>query len=261
MAGLTDASNTRHHSAFILTAFLEQGVVTDSFYGLALDGILASQVRKESAQYLGLRRDGGEELDGGLHASDPVDWNLPLSACVPRGAPLDWHWMCSVGFPLNHDGVMLTDIVPDTHRLSVRLDARRAYQIAVKVPTTAGGASGRFRTRITPVLSSPAAAICWKVVGDAEEVFRLVSTIPAIGGRRGVGEGAVVKWEISTQNITQDEHWAFAHYDLRNLGVSRPIPQECAQRLSVAEPREGQAGIRPPLIHPSRQRTLIMPIG
>jgi len=261
MAGLVSESSARPHSAFILTAYLEQGIVMDSFYGLALDGILTSQVRKEFAQQLGLRRDGGEELDGGLHAENPVDWALPLSRCVPQGSPADWHWTCSVGFPLDHDGAVLTEIIPDTHRLSVRLDARRAYQIAVKVPATAGGSSGRFRTRITPVLSSPAAAICWKVVGDEDEVFRLVSAIPAIGGRRGVGEGAVVRWTISTKDVGDNELWAFAHYDLDKSGVSRPIPQECAQHLSLEDFRPGQAGIRPPLLHPSRQRSLIMPIG
>ena len=257
MAGL-DHLDDANSDPFVITAVLEQGIVLDSFYGLALDGILVSQMRKAKAVDLGLRRDGGQELDGGLHVDEPIDWPIPIARCVPDGFEDDWHWMCSVGFPIDTEGRVISDRIPDTHRLSVRLDARRANQVSVKVPSSAGGSSGRFRSRITPVLSLPAYAVRWRAVGNMDETRELISSVSAIGARRGSGEGAVTHWAI--ERATEiDNPWEFAHKDLNDSGPSRPMPITCASVVVKGATRQGIAGVRPPLLHRSRQRLLALP--
>lgn len=247
-----------HLQPLIVTAHLEQGIIMDQFYGLSMDGLLVSQTRKAWASHLGLERAGGAELDGGLSVEDPVDWSLPLAACVPADEPESWHWLSSTATALGAEGEPLSDVPPGTHRLSVRLDARRAHQIAVKVPATAGGASGRFRPRITPVLNLPARAVRWTAVGCAEEVEGLLGSLTSIGGRRGAGEGAVMRWEVVT--ATPDvSAWHFGHTGMFGTENQRPLPLSCARILGLDNTRTCVAGIRPPVLHPSRQRRLSMP--
>jgi hypothetical protein len=242
--------------ALVVTAHLEQGIVMDNYFGLALDGILASQVRKDTSHSLQLGRSGGSDLDGGLSGTNPVDWPLPLARCVPEEKPDDWHWACSIAVACDQSGDVLIPLPPDPHRLSVRLDARRAYQVAVRVPTTAGGSSGRFRTRITPVLSVIAHQVKWVAVGIPTEIERLLASVPAIGGRRGSGEGAVRKWDFTP--VDTADTWMFAHR-FEEGRLTRPMPVVCAETAGLPDARVGQAGIRPPLIHPKRQRALAIP--
>lgn len=257
MARLSTVAGMQAHP-LIIEAHLQQGLVVDRFYGLALDGILASQVRKEAAIHLGLGRAGGADLDGGLSGHSPVDWALPLAQCIPSTQPDDWHWACSIGTPLGLQDRPVANDPPDTHRFSTQLDSRRAYQVAVKVPSTAGGSSGRFRPRVTPVLAIPALRIAWTAVGDVDEVRRLLGSIPAIGGRRGAGEGAVLRWEVTVAS-QPDELWHFAHRSPWSQGLARPMPAECAEQMGSSPSGMARAGVRPPLIHPARQRLLAMP--
>lgn len=254
MAGLDD----QNASPIRITAMLEQGIVMDSFYGLALDGILVSQLRKSIAAELGLGRPGGSDLDGGLSMEHPIDWHLPLARCVSDEASDEWHWACSIGFAAGINGEHLGDEPPDPHRLSVRLDARRAHQVALRVPATAGGSSGRFRPRVTPVLTVVAHSVTWNAVGHIDQVAALLASVPSVGGRRGSGEGAVRQWKFKP--VASDDPWRFSHvFDEQHL--ARPMPAACAKQAGFAEPRLGQAGIRPPLLHPSRQRMLALPVG
>jgi CRISPR type IV-associated protein Csf3 len=257
MAGLSLVAE-ENHQPLIVEALLEQGVVVDGFYGLALDGLLASQLRKDAAVSLNLERPGGIDLDGGLATQSPIDWNLPLARCQFSPDAADWHWSCSVGTPLGPQNENMLDQPPDTHRLSTRLDVRRAYQVAVKVPATAGGSSGRFRPRVTPVLTVPATRIAWTAVGSRDEVARLLSDIPAIGARRGAGEGAVLEWRVRAHSPAEGA-WHFVHVNPWVGRLSRPLPAECAHHAGFQASPTARAGLRPPLLHPSRQRLLAMP--
>lgn len=258
MAGLEDADHVCHLEPLVVTAHLQQGLVIDQFYGLSLDGLLVSQTRRAWAHYLGLERDSGADLDGGLSIENPVDWSLPLAVCVPEDEPNSWHWLCSTASALGPEGELIPDITPGTHRLSVRMDARRAHQVAVRVPATAGGASGRFRPRITPVLNLPARAVRWTAVGCQEDIRNLLDSLTSVGGRRGTGEGVVMRWEV----LAIDEKvsaWHFGHKGISGAENQRPIPASCGRLLGMEDAQTCIAGIRPPVLHHSRQRRLVMP--
>lgn len=234
-----------------ITAYLQQGIVLDLRNRLPLDGILTSVVRSLKAAAAGLP---GSELDGGLHGEEIQEWNLPLSRCE---ASSSWHWHCSGAWLLGPSGEAIQPL-PDTHRLLVRLDESRASRVAIRLPKHAGGPRGRFRPRLTPVVSYPASAVRWRATGDRDEISELVNHLPAIGSRRGAGEGAVLSWQVAEVDVPESELDAFTH--LRPDGrLSRPVPLECAKRLNAANWEEGHAGLRPPLFHRSRQEICAVP--
>lgn len=234
-------------------AQLQQGIVLDPRYGVSFDGLLAAQARHEEAAKIAPGTS-GSDLDGGLVVGEPVDWPLPLSRC-PIGGD-DWHWLATTGQPVDHAGAPVRP-EPDAHRLFMRLDERRAEQVAISVPKAAGGARGRFRNRLTPVLAVPCAGIVWHVVGDPEEILRMVAGLSTVGARRGTGEGAIVRWTVDVPADSPDpERFAHLHPD-GSLG--RPVPQQCADWLGIPGGDTGYAGLRPPMFHPSRQRLLVLP--
>lgn len=242
MAGLTHPLRVR--------AYLHQGIAIDTRRGLALDSLLVSAMRTRASNGLP-----GSQLDGGLSASDLAAWDIPLDRCT-HADPL-WHWQATSGQLIDFDGCVITPRV-DAHRLLQTLDEQRAHHSVVALPQHVGGSRGRFRQRITPVLTYPAAAIEWHACGDPEDVSDLVSPITAIGARRGSGEGSVRDWEVTVVDIPEQEWWAFAHLaDGNRLG--RPVPQQCAERLGVAHTALVRAGLRPPMFHPSNQHHLVLP--
>ena len=95
-------------------------------------------------------------------------------------------------------------------------------------------------------------------MGDQQAVEELLIHVAAIGGRRGAGEGAVLEWSVQPW-AGPSSPWSFAHHDLSELRPSRPMPLDCAKRLPTNSYYEGVAGIRPPLLHRSRQRILAIP--
>jgi CRISPR type IV-associated protein Csf3 len=237
-----------------VTAVLQQGVAMDLRYGIALDGLLTGQVRGEAAYADGIAP--GSNLDGGLAEIEPHDWDLPLARCVESGD--DWHWLCTTGLPQDHSGNRVTG-VPDAHRLLGDIDERRAAQVAVSMPKNVGGARGRFRRRITPVLVFPAARVVWHAVGDHEAVQRLLEGITTVGARRGSGEGTVISWLVETVALNNAEE-QFLHGHLHADGVAgRPMPMPCATRAGVPTGVTGLAGLRPPMFHAGRQKVLVLP--
>lgn len=234
----------------VVTAYLQQGLVYDLRHGLALDGLLASALRANAAQGAP-----GSLLDGGLALDEPHVWDLPLQAC--KQAQGLWHWLATSGLPLDTYGEPVP-LIPDPHRLLQTLDERRAHQIAIKQPQNVGGARGRFRQRVTPVLSIPAATIVWHAVGDIAAVDSLLASLPSIGGRRGSGEGAVLKWHI--EKATPEDINAFAHTH-PNGEQGRPLPEECIGSLGRVSREFAPAGLRPPLFHPANQKILVIASG
>lgn len=237
----------------VVTATLQQGVVMDLRHGIAFDGLLVSALRGLAAHQEGLGAP-GSLLDGGLGGLNPVEWDLPLGRCA-GGLGADWHWLTTTGLPVGPHGDRVSPI-PDPHRLLGALDERRAEQVAVALPKNVGGPRGRFRSRATPVLSFPAHAVIWHAIGDASKILELVQDLPAIGSRRGSGEGAVLRWEVRPVSPANPDKFAHLHPD----GVlGRPVPHDCAAAVGVPTGRVGLAGLRPPLFHTGRQRVLVLP--
>lgn len=243
---------------FTVTARLRSGVSLSHRYGLTLDGLLASQIRHVAKQTQLGPGASGSELDGGLDADVPVDWDLPLAKCTPNAEePQVWHWMCTAGMPYGPDGLpVLVEEPPDPHRLLTRVDDRRAQQVAIRVPADTGGPRGRYRARTTPVLVIPAMALQWRAVGDPDTTLDLLSGIPALGARRGSGEGAVLEWCVTVEPDADADSYAHTWADGR---IGRPIPRGCADRVGAVDWVPGSSGLRPPLFHPSRQMLMAVP--
>lgn len=231
----------------LVTATLQQGLVFDPRHGLALDGLLASAIRAKRAQGAP-----GSLLDGGLGPLDPKTWELPLAACT-RAESL-WHWLATSGLPVDRNGDPVP-LIPDPHRLFQALDERRAPQVAISQPQHAGGARGRFRQRVTPVLAIPAAKVLWRAVGDPETVRNLLQDLPSIGARRGSGEGAVLAWSVEEAPIDDPDAFAHEHPDGTQ---GRPLPEACVLSLGRRSQETGPAGLRPPLFHPANQHLLVI---
>lgn len=241
---------------FLVTAIVRSGVSVSPRYGLTLDGLLAAQMRHEKKRELLGEGASGSDLDGGLDADEPVDWDLPLARCE-RDTDTGWHWACTGARLLRHDGSPVDSLAaPDTHRLLVRVDDRRAQQVAVRVPADTGGPRGRYRARTTPVLVTPAAALEWRAVGDPDAVALILAHVPAVGARRGSGEGAVTSWQVTVHEDVNPDEWCHTFESGR---VGRPIPVSCAARVGATGWVEAVSGLRPPLFHPSRQRMLASP--
>lgn len=236
-----------------VTALVQQGVVIDSLRSLSLDGILTSRLRKLRTSELLDGFGGGALLDGGLHTEHPIDWCLPLASCHMTAGD-DWHWLCTTARVIDHQGRPLPAQPPDNHRIGTQLDLRRAHAIALKVPNTAGGSSGRFRPRLTPVLTTVAAGLEWRAVGDIERIQELLEPITSVGGRRGNGEGSVLSWNFHSETDEADP-WMYAHHWGEGR-LARPMPVPCAEQVPFAHYTVVTSGVRPPHMHPSRSRPL-----
>jgi hypothetical protein len=237
----------RLNEPMIVTAFLQQGVVYDVRHGIALDGLLVSALRANAAQGAP-----GSLLDGGLALDEPQAWDVPLEACeASQGL---WHWLATSGLPTDLEGNPVP-LIPDPHRLLQTLDERRASQIAIRQPQNVGGSRGRFRQRVTPVLSIPAAKIVWHAVGDPSQVESLLTVLGSIGGRRGSGEGAVTKWSVELATPQDINHFGHTH---PNGKQGRPLPEDCIRSLGKVSREFAPAGLRPPLFHHSNQKLLVV---
>lgn len=243
MVGLT--------SPLTIKAHLQQGVVMDLRYGIALDGVLVSAIRDQKRNYQGGIT--GSLIDGGLGKEEPTEWDIPLAKCYFGS---DWHWLATTGMPADIFGERVSG-VPDPHRLYNELDEYRSPHIAVALPKNVGGPRGRFRTRVTPVLSLPANQLIWRAIGDPELIETLLSGISSVGGRRGSGEGSILKWSIE-ETSTSLSNFEFAHLHPDGI-LGRPSPISCAEQLEVSLSHIGAAGLRPPMFHSGRTHMLVLP--
>ena len=237
----------------VIRAKLQQGLVWDPRYGIALDGLLTSLIRASEASKGGVPA--GSLLDGGLGLDEPRDWDLPLAKCQEGGSG-QWHWLATVGLPLGYGGTSLPPAPFDAHRLMVKLDERRAEAIAISLPKNVGGSRGRFRTKLTPVLVTVAYEIQWHAIGDIEHIKEILMDADSIGGRRGSGEGKVESWQV--QRTPRSDVFLFAHTH-PNGKLGRAVPVACAKKMKLTNWHEGYAGLRPPMFHKARQQLLVLP--
>lgn len=252
------------HRPITITAHLQQGVALDVLFGTALDGLLASVVRDraKAASATGGEVLTGSMLDGGLDVSEPAVVDLPLARCASQmagvGGDPDWHWLCTTAFPVDLRGSRATGD-PDVHQHHSRVRESVLPHVAAPLPASLPPASGRYRLRRLPVVTTLAEAVHWRAVGDPEAVADLLSGIPAIGRRRGTGEGLVLDWNITTDSDLPPEQWERFGHCHPDGTLGRPIPHGCLTRVGLSADRHGVAGIRPPYWHPATQRPVLLP--
>lgn len=198
-------------------AVLRNGIVVRDPWSPTLDGIVAAVVMRERL---------GEEdyvLGGAVPSSLTIVEGLPF---VVRS--YGDHWWYAVSSP-----VIVDEIGRERRHYHRRFDdhEERFLRDGVRRVMTAAGPYKGSRLVDTRVLCH---AVEWHAVGDAVEVERLVRDVVQIGGRRAVGYGEVVRWEIDE---TGDMEIADRH---------RPLPVEYAAALGIEGPVMPW-GLAPPL--------------
>ncbi len=187
-------------------------------HGIALDGLLAS--------VLWHRHKWAARAEGRHVSSSPPDdpdvIALPLATCGDPTVDADWHWMATFSDqqPLRVDAAE-----PDIRWRFSRTDRARLQHLS---PVIGRGivhdSIGRYQRRVVPVMATPTTSLTWRAVGDGNQIRDLLSDLTAIGKHRGVGEGIVTHWEVtSTPEVTD---WSAAHEHEPGV-LGRPTPQRC----------------------------------
>jgi hypothetical protein len=229
-----------------VTAHLEAGVAWAGTWGIALDGLLAAQVHAEHKTQL---HSTGQPHTPVLEQPDPADLKLPLARCTRSD---EWHWAATCAWPV--DG---HDLLPDVRWWSARVDHQHLETLTSELPTNLREREGRYRARWMPLLATICTAVTWHAVGDLNQVAKLLDPIGAIGKKRAAGQGRVLRWSVTTAD--QMDEWSAAHLH-PDGSLGRPTPPGCLDgRPDVHDGGTGAAGLRPPYLHPARQRHLHLP--
>lgn len=227
-----------------VTATMSTGIACTIPWGIALDGLLASELRAH--QKARLDHDGIDYAPA-MDQDCPPDLDLPLARCE-----LDqtWHWAATCGFPDD------PTIRPDVHTWTKRVDPRHLEQTVEVLPKVLSERQGRWKAHRMPVLVTPTRTLTWHAIGDPEAILELLEGIPAIGKKRAQGEGHVLSWDISPAGDLDLFTAGHLHPD-GTLG--RPVPTGCLADHPALRTQLGSAGIRPPYMHPSRRATAYLP--
>lgn len=233
--------------ALRVRAVLAAGIASLAPWGIALDGLLAAQLHEGDQT---ARRDAGEELVRAREQAKPPDLDLPLARCTPEQGP--WHWAATTAWPEAHGDVI------DVHHWSARVDHRHLEHVAEQLPRVISQRQGRYRAKRMPLLVTPTPAITWHGVGDIEQIGALLESVISIGKKRSTGEGHVLTWTVEPAPDLDQQAAAHLHPD-GSLG--RPVPTACVEMFEtpVHHGGTGQAGVRPPYMHPARTHDLVLP--
>lgn len=231
-----------------IRARLASGIAQAAPWGIALDGLLASELWAETKAE---RRAAGHPAPGLLDVAEPEDLELPLARCTaPNGL---WHWAATCAYPEGRP----THLPPEVRHWTGRLDHRSAEQLTTSLPAVVSGRQGRYRARRMPLLVTPCTAVTWTAVGHPGRLEEILTGITAIGKKRSHGEGHVLAWEIA--EAPDVDPWTAAHLH-PDGALGRPTPPYClAGHDEVVDGGHGAAGLRPPYMHPARQHTLHLP--
>ncbi len=234
------------HVPMRVRARLAGGIAQSAPWGIALDGLLASEMW---AQAKAAAREDGQDLPRALDLDIPPDLPLPLAKCVTDDGT--WHWAATCAQP---------DTTPeriDVRAWMGRVDRRQLEQATNWLPKTVSDRQGRYRARRMPLLVTPCLSVTWHAIGAPDAVRELLEGLVSIGKKRGSGEGHVLRWEVTPAADLDPYAAAHLHPD-GTLG--RPTPSAClAGHGDVVDGGLGRAGIRPPYMHPGRQHELHLP--
>lgn len=250
-----------------VTAHLQAGIVHSHAWGVALDGLLASQLHAQAT---------AEELDAGavpvpvMELDDVEDLELPLARCQAFGQGDDWHWAatCAWPEPAGADQQDPNDAAEVAEALDVGgFEVRTWYsfpdheileRLTPALPLHVDDDRGRWRRYAMPQLVTMTPALTWRAVGDVDAVRALLEPVRAIGKSRARGEGTVLRWEVTPQPSWDPWEAGHLHPD-GSLG--RPTPAAClTDRTAIRDGGLSWTGLRPPYRHPSRRRQLHRPL-
>lgn len=225
-----------------VTATLATGLVHTAPWGIALDGLLASQLWSKTKQRL--RSQGQEPVDV-IDLPQPSELDLPLARCT-LGTP-DWHWAATCSHP------QPSPPGTDVHYWTATFD--HAYDQEVTTDArTVSDRQGRYRAHRMPLITTICAEVTWRALGNLETIADLLTPLASIGKKRSSGNGQVRRWHITPIDAT-----AFNAAHLHPDGtLGRPTPARCVP-AHVDSLATGTAGLRPPYHHPARQHELVLP--
>lgn len=229
----------------IVRAWLESGLVMGG-WGIGLDGILAAELWHD------LKADArldGTILEPAGPRDEPLDLPLPLARCELAGGDT-WHWAATTAQPDHVEAGV------EARYWTARVDHRHLEQVAATMPKVISGRQGRYRAKHMPAVAVRCRSVSWRAFGDLTEIATIVESVATIGKRRASGEGRVTRWEVSADPDGDVLSSGHLHCD-GSLG--RPVPDECLASVGVVEAGHGIAGLRPPVLHPRRQRNLALP--
>lgn len=240
------------YKPFTLKAKLLQGVVFDTRFGIGLDALLASSIRKREKS---IKHLSGRELDGGLSLGEVEVVDLPLGKCIINEDL--WHWQSTMGKVLaEHPDEEVSFFIQhaDIHAFE-QAASFDAY------PNVISEQKGRYRARRTPIVKTLGEYVIWNGYGSLKGIQELVERIPSIGQRRTSGEGTILSWEIEeahVDNVNMHTH------SLNGETLDRPCSTQC---LDVIESETGiplsydmqRVGYRPPYWHFGNMETMPAP--
>lgn len=243
---------------FQVVAHLYHGAVLDPRVGVALDSLLASQIRQRAKIEQGLS---GQELDGGLSRLDNTVKvvELPLQRCEDPTNPQRWHWMATTAVPVDHDGNIVVVDTPHVNTIIQSAHVSEMEESVSKLQGVVSNKSGRWKGNRIPVITTPAAALVWKGVGDVDEVADLLYDLDSVGHRRNAGEGAIRSWEIKSCDT---DPLAAGHLNpVQPEQIGRPCFEHCLAALHIAPQSvyQSRVGVRPPYWHPGTQEAAFLP--
>lgn len=236
------------HQALLITADLVTGAVFDLPYGLDLAGILASRVRLLDAAVRATTHGGRAPAMPDTTEEEVDDLLLPLARCRTGD---DWHWAATCAIPSEAD----PELDPRTYYRTA--DYAWAQRAATRpLPYYLSPSKGPYRDAMMPAPAVICGQVCWRALGDAPAVERLLRPVRGIGKRRTSGEGGVTRWTVEPVRDVPAAEWT--HID--GATILRPCPAECATAAGLGEDqwRTGHYAIRPPSWHPSRLQPLAM---
>lgn len=226
-----------------VTAHLASGYASANPWGIALDGLLASELRGIQKALLTRL---GHPIASAMDSDDPPDLRLPLARCTLSPT---WHWAATCSHPSHPDQR------PEVHTWTARVDTRHLEQATSYLPKTVSERQGRYKAHRMPLLVTPATTLTWQAVGDIDTITHLLDGITAIGKKRSQGEGHVLAWEVAATDL--DEFTAAHCHPDGTLG--RPTPAACLDAHPELRTHLGTTGLRPPTMHPSRRAQAYLP--
>ncbi len=207
----------------IITAHLQCGIVGDP--SLPFDGLLSALVMRDAY--------------GPQVATHPGELARPMLDLPLERAEADkptWFYAASwARWPaLRTEG---------TDHWSKRLDLALIDYLR---PQTAriDVAGGRYRSYHMPVFYRHALAVSWCVVGDGDEIARLLPHLPGLGKKTSQGWGAVLRWEIEPASLDESV-W------MKGGLPARAIPTDDGSGRLY--------GYRPPYWLPANQAPCLLP--
>lgn len=228
---------------FTVHADLAHGLATAHPWGLGLDGILAAQLWQQLLDHTD-----PHHVPWPSTTPNPPDLPLPLARCDGDGHDA-WHWAatCSWTEPGARREVH--------HRYQPSPAALFETLAGDQLPGTIAPGT-RFARREVPELVTVAGRVTWRGVGDPDRVQELLDPVTAIGKGRQHGEGRVLRWTVIPDPDGDVWQWGHLHPD---GSVGRPCPEACLPSQMCHSNTPMMAGLRPPVMHPSRQHLVFTP--